>query len=114
MVNSEGGYTVDPEFRMPTASEPPTEPATPLVPSYDTPESSKPSGFLVPVQSKLVFGFDPGTEHGVLAYREGDKITIMEEGRFVAQGVIGGTMKDGVQYKAVRNFDESHIVRGYD
>ncbi len=86
MVNSEGGYTVDPTFEMPTVATAPSEPAT-------------------PVQSRIVYGFDPGSSYGVLAYREGDKITIMEEGKFKVRGTVTGR---------IWSTNEDHIVRGYD
>lgn len=124
MVNSEGGYTVDPTFEMPTVKEPPAEPATP-------------AGQLVPVQSKLVLAIDPGTSYGVVAYREGDKVTIMEEGRFIAEGVIRrgdptyvvdgepikmdadyhrrlGYKAFGVRTGRIYSSNEDHIVREYD
>lgn len=105
------GYTIDPNFKMPTVSEPPTEPATP---------------------PEIVVGFDPGSDHGVLAYREGDRVTIFEEGKFLTQGilkkygapvyVVGGKIvaidaeyhEQTYQDYLAWLFDESHIVRGYD
>lgn len=64
---------------------------------------------------EVVVGIDPGVpDFMAVGYREGDKVTIMQEGRIVSEGIIGGTLTDGVQYKATRNYDESHIVRGYD
>jgi hypothetical protein len=123
-VSDEGGYTYDTSFMMPTVKAPPAEPATPL-------------GELVSVQSKLVYGFDPGSPYGVVAYREGDRITIMEEGRFIAEGVIGrgdptyvvdgevvkmdadyhrrlGYKAFGVRTGRIYSSNEDHIVRGYD
>lgn len=106
------GYTVDPDFRMPTVSEPPAEPATPQPP-------------------KMVVGFDPAVP-GVLSYREGDKVTIYRDGEPAVEGILKQRgapvyMVDGkivaldAEYheRTYQNylawlFDESHIVRGYD
>lgn len=99
------GYTLDPDFKMPTVKQPPEEPATPAPSDFQVGDKLHISN---PVEGWKAFGvivgIDPAFDGSAPVYMVNGKIVAMDA-EYHEQ-----TYQDYLRWL----FDESHIVRGYD